>query len=172
MTEPILDTSKMSEAKRAAFELTESSREGHWEYPTFAGSLFMGEVPLDLVHPYPEQASDVDERGRRFLSELEAFLRTKVDPDRIDREGEIPEEVIGGLRSLGAFGIKIPREYGGLGFSQQVYTRAMVLLGSYCGSLSALVSAHQSIGVPQPLLLFGTEEQKRKFLPRVAAGEI
>jgi alkylation response protein AidB-like acyl-CoA dehydrogenase len=95
-----------------------------------------------------------------------------VDPDRIDREGEIPEDVIDGLRALGAFGIKIPREYGGLGMTQQTYTRAMVLIGSYCGSLSALVSAHQSIGVPQPVLLFGTEEQKKKFLPRVAAGEI
>ena len=172
MNEPVIDTSKMSEAKRAAFELTESSREGHWEYPTFAGALFMGELPLGLVHPYPEHAEDIDERGRRFLEELETFLRTRVDPDRIDREGEIPEDVIDGLRALGAFGIKIPREYGGLGMKQQVYTRAMVLFGSYCGSLSALVSAHQSIGVPQPLLLFGTEEQKKKFLPRVAAGEI
>jgi hypothetical protein len=172
MTEPIIDTSKMSEGKRAAFELTESSREGHWEYPTFAGSLFMGELPLELVHPYPEQPEDVDERGKRFLAELETFLRVKVDPDRIDREGEIPDDVVDGLRALGAFGIKIPREYGGLGMKQQVYTRAMVLIGSYCGSLSALVSAHQSIGVPQPLLLFGTEEQKKKFLPRVAAGEI
>ncbi len=170
--EPVLDTSKMSEAKRAAFELTESSREGFWEYPTFAGALFMGDVPFRLVHPYPELASDQDERGRRFLSELERFLREEVDPDRIDREGEIPERVIEGLRALGAFGIKIPREYGGLGLTQQVYTRAAVLLGSYCGNLSALLSAHQSIGVPQPLLLFGTEEQKKRFLPRVAAGEI
>jgi hypothetical protein len=172
MSEPIIDTSKMSEGKRAAFELTESSRESHWEYPTFAGAIFMGELPLELVHPYPEHPEDIDERAKRFLADLEAFLRDKVDPDRIDREGEIPEDVIDGLRALGAFGIKIPREYGGLGMKQQVYTRAMVLIGSYCGSLSALVSAHQSIGVPQPLLLFGTEEQKKKFLPRVAAGEI
>jgi alkylation response protein AidB-like acyl-CoA dehydrogenase len=170
--ETVLDTSKMSEAKRAAFELTESSREGFWEYPTFAGALFMGDAPLHLVHPYPERDSDLDERGRRFLSELERFLRERVDPDRIDREGVIPEDVVDGLRALGAFGIKIPREYGGLGLTQQVYTRAAVLLGSYCGNLSALLSAHQSIGVPQPLLLFGTEEQKRRFLPRVAAGEI
>jgi hypothetical protein len=172
MSEPVIDTSKMSEAKRAAFELTESSREGHWEYPTFAGALFMGELPLELVHPYPEHPEDIDERGKRFLVELERFLSAKVDPDRIDREGEIPDDVVDGLRALGAFGIKIPREYGGLGMKQQVYTRAMVLIGSYCGSLSALVSAHQSIGVPQPLLVFGTEEQKKKFLPRVAAGEI
>ena len=170
--EEILDTSGMSEAKRAAFELTESSREGHWEYPTFAGALFMGDFPWQLVFPYPEKPSDRDERGRAFLMELEAFLREKADPDRIDRDGEIPDEVIEGLAAMGAFGIKIPREYGGLGLSQQVYTRAAVLLGSYCGNLSALLSAHQSIGVPQPLLLFGTEEQKKAFLPRVTAGEI
>jgi hypothetical protein len=170
--ETVIDTSKMSEAKRAAFELTESSRESLWEYPTFAGALFMGEVPLELIYPYPVKDTDVDERGTKFLEDLEAFLRGNADPDRIDREGEIPEHVIEGLRALGAFGIKIPKEYGGLGLSQQVYSRAMTLLGSFCGNLSALLSAHQSIGVPQPLLVFGTEEQKKKFLPRVAAGEI
>jgi alkylation response protein AidB-like acyl-CoA dehydrogenase len=171
-TEPAIDTTGMSEGKRAALELAESSREGLWEYPTFAGAPFMGEVPIDLIHPYPEKASDRDARGREFLAQFENFLREHVDPNRIDEEGEIPEDVIRGLAALGAFGIKIPREYGGLGLSQQVYTRAAVLLGSYCGNLSALISAHQSIGVPQPLLLFGNEEQKRKFLPRVAGGEI
>ncbi|MFQ5788892.1 MAG: acyl-CoA dehydrogenase family protein [Acidobacteriota bacterium] len=170
--EPVIDTSGMSEGKRAAFELAESSRQGHWQYPTFAGALFMGELPWRLVHPYPELPSDRDERGREFLARLEAFLREKADPDRIDIEGEIPENVLEGLAALGAFGIKIPRQYGGLGLTQQVYTRAAVLVGSYCGNLSALLSAHQSIGVPQPLLLFGTEEQKQRFLPRVARGEL
>src|SRR5207244_12082029 len=70
------------------------------------------------------------------------------------------------------FGIKISPEYGGLGLSQTNYCRAAMLLGSWCGNLTALVSAHQSIGVPQPLILFGTEDQKRKYLPRVAGGEI
>jgi hypothetical protein len=167
-----IDTQGMSEGKKAALELTESSREGFLGYPTFAGALFMGELPLGLVHPYPEHDDDVDARGEAFLARLESFLRERVDPDQIDFEGEIPDDVIDGLAALGAFGIKIPREYGGLGLSQQVYTRAAVLVGSYCGSISALLSAHQSIGVPQPLLLFGTEQQKRAFLPRVAGGEI
>lgn len=167
-----IDTKGMSEGKKAALELTEESREGFLGYPTFAGAVFMGELPLELIHPYPEEESDLDAQGEAFLRQLESFLREHVDPDQIDRDGEIPDHVIEGLAAIGAFGIKIPREYGGLGLSQQVYSRAAVLVGSYCGNISALLSAHQSIGVPQPLLLFGTEEQKRKFLPRVAAGEI
>jgi hypothetical protein len=167
-----IDTSEMSEAKREAFELAESSRQGLWEYPTFAGALFMGRFPWKLVHPFPQSPSDRDERGETFLAELATFLREQVDADAIDETGEIPEEVIRGLARLGAFGIKIPREYGGLGLSQQYYSRAAILVGSVCGNLAALLSAHQSIGVPQPLLLFGTEEQKSRFLPRLAAGEI
>ena len=170
--EPVIDTTGMSDGKRAALELTEASREGFWEYPPFAGAPFMGEVPFALIHPYPEKSSDRDARGREFLAQLKTFLREHVNPNQIDQDGEIPDDVIQGLAALGAFGIKIPQKYGGLGLSQQVYTRAAVLLGSYCGNLSALLSAHQSIGVPQPLLLFGTEEQKNTFLPRVAGGEI
>ncbi len=173
-----IDTKGMSEGKKAALELTEESRDGFLDYPTFAGALFMGELPIELVHPYPshsphlEEDTDRDARGEAFLIQLESFLKEHVDPDQIDVDGEIPDNVIEGLAAIGAFGIKIPRAYGGLGLSQQLYTRAAVLVGSYCASVSALLSAHQSIGVPQPLLLFGTEEQKQKFLPRIAGGEI
>src|SRR5205823_7626773 len=103
---------------------------------------------------------------------LEKVLREKVDPDEIDRTGEIPDPVIAELAKLGAFGIKISPQYHGLGLSQTNYCRAAMLLGGYCGNLTALISAHQSIGVPQPLILFGNEEQKRRFLPRVAQGAI
>src|SRR5207249_1173363 len=106
-------------------------------------------------------AEDHDQ-GDAFLQQLEKFLHEHVDPDEIDRTGEIPDDVIEGLAKLGAFGIKISPEYGGLGLSQSNYCRAAVMLGSYCGNLTALLSAHQSIGVPQPVILFGTEEQKRK----------
>jgi hypothetical protein len=99
-------------------------------------------------------------------------MRERVDSVAIDRNRQIPPEVIEGLRELGAFGIKIPQEYGGLGFSQAVYSRAMSIVGSVDGSVATLLSAHQSIGVPQPLKLFGSEEQKRKYLPRCARGEI
>ncbi|HWB60127.1 MAG TPA: acyl-CoA dehydrogenase family protein, partial [Chthoniobacteraceae bacterium] len=112
------------------------------------------------------------EKGDVFLLKLETFLRDRVDPDEIDATGEIPQVVLDGLAQMGAFGIKIPREYGGLGLSQTNYCRAGMLLGSYCGNLTALISAHQSIGVPQPLIMFGNEEQKRRYLPRVARGEI
>ncbi|MEO6787116.1 MAG: acyl-CoA dehydrogenase family protein, partial [Chthoniobacteraceae bacterium] len=112
------------------------------------------------------------DQGDAFLGRLESFLRDKVAPDEIDATGEIPQTVIDGLAKLGAFGIKVPAKYGGLGLSQTNYCRAAILLGSHCGNLTALLSAHQSIGVPQPLILFGTEEQKQRFLPRVAGGEI
>src|SRR2546425_7340721 len=127
---------------------------------------------MELIHPYPESAPDDAERARPFLEQLERFLRDKVDSDRIDREGEIPDEVIQGLRELGAFGIKIPREYGGLGLSQLSYMKAIELVSSVDGSLTALLSAHQSIGVPQPLKMFGTEAQKQRYLPRLAKGAI
>jgi len=168
----VIDTTGMSEGKRQALELTEASREGLWQYPTFAGALFMGQLRWGLIHPYPQREADVTERGERFLAELEAFLHDRVDPGAIDRTGEIPDDVVAGLAAMGAFGIKIPQEYGGLGLSQHYYSRAAMLTGSWCASTAALLSAHQSIGVPQPLLQFGTDEQKRRFLPRCARGEI
>ncbi len=168
----VIDTSKMSEGQRAALEMAESSRESFWEYPTFAGALFMGQLPYDLVYPFPEKPEDRSDKGDKFLADLEAFLRDHVDPDEIDRTGEIPDEVIDGLGRLGAFGIKVPTKYGGLGLTQYYYSQAAILLGSYCGNTTALLSAHQSIGVPNPLLQFGTEEQKLKYLPRVSTNEL
>ncbi len=165
-----IDTSRMSAGKRAAFELAEAARETGWRYPTFAGGLFLGRPALHLVRPWPDAGEDPG--GSEFLERLERFLLEQVDAPEIDRTGEIPDEVFAGLRRLGAFGIKIPEKYGGLGLSQRTYTRAAVLLGSHCGSLASLVSAHQSIGIAQPVLMFGTEEQKQRFLPAVAAGDI
>lgn len=168
----IIDTSKMSEGKRAALEVTEASRDTTTTYPSFAGDIFMGRIPWDLIHPYPAQSDSDRAKGDAFLEQLEAFLHDQVDPDEIDRTGEIPQEVFDGLAKLKAFAIKIPTEYGGLGLSQANYCRAGTLLGSYCGNLSALLSAHQSIGIPQPLLVFGTEEQKQKYLTQIAEGMV
>jgi alkylation response protein AidB-like acyl-CoA dehydrogenase len=167
----LIDTSKMSAGQRAAMELTEAARESA-RARTFVGGLFMGEFDLSTVQPFPIQTVEDRDQGDAFLKQLETLLRDTVDPDEIDRTGEIPQPVIDELARLGAFGIKIPAEYGGLGLSQTNYCRAAMLLGSWCGNLTALISAHQSIGVPQPLILFGTEPQKRKYLPRVARGEI
>jgi len=169
MTTPI-DTSRMTAGKRAAFELTEAARETGWRYPTFAGGLFLGRLSTGIVRPYPD--SGVEPEGEAFLERLESYLLEQVDADEIDRTGEIPDRVLRDLAAMGAFGIKIPKRYGGLGLSQRTYTRSAILLGSHCGSLASLISAHQSIGIAQPILLFGTEEQKQEFLPQVAAGDI
>ena len=166
----LIDTSKMSDGQRAALELTEAAREN--VTASFGSQMFMGKLDFSGISPFPEQTREDREQGDAFLRKLETFLRERVDPDEIDRTGEIPQDVMDGLAKMGAFGIKISTAYRGLGLSQTNYSRAAMLLGSYCGNLTALLSAHQSIGVPQPLILFGTEEQKKKFLPRVAQGEI
>ena len=167
-----IDTSKMTAGKREALELAEASREASGRQDSFAAELFMGGFPWELISPFPEQDPEDVAKGAHLHEQLERILRERSDPDAIDRDGEIPQELIDEFAELGAFGIKIPKEYGGLGLSQLNYSRAATILGSYCGNLSALISAHQSIGVPQPLLIFGTEEQKKKYLPRVATGEI
>src|SRR5436190_4927486 len=173
-----LDTmATLAEPKRKisaeeAREVAEAAREEQWQAPSFVRELFLGNLRMDLIHPYPEQDPDEIARAKPFLDKLARFLREDVDSDKIDREGEIPQDVIDGLRKLGAFGIKIPREYDGLGLSQLSYMKAIELVSSVDGSLTALLSAHQSIGLPQPLKLFGSEEQKKRFFPRLAAGAI
>lgn len=157
---------------RQAAEVAEAARETEWEFPSFVGELFLGRFKSDLVFPFPKQ-SEADRRaGDAYLARVETFLRANVDPDTIDRTGVMPARVIKGLADLGAFGIKIPREYGGLGMSQVNYNRVVALVASHCGSTAVWLSAHQSIGVPQPLAIFGTPEQKRKYLPACAAGRI
>src|SRR6266568_2467503 len=168
----IIDTSKMAKGQREALELAEAARDPLEDRGSFASNLFIGRYDFDRIYPYPAQSAEDRAAGENFLRKLENYLREHVDPDEIDRTGEIPPENFKGLAELGAFGIKVPKKYGGLGLSQCNYGRAAVLLGSWDGNVAALVSAHQSIGVAQPLLLFGTEEQKQKFLPRVAGGEI
>jgi hypothetical protein len=151
--------------------LAEESRESGWDKPSFAKELFLGRFPLDLIHPFPKP-SDVEEaRTEAFLEKLREFLCT-VEGSVIERDAQIPDEYVKGLAELGCFGIKIPSEYGGLNLSQVGYNRALMMVSTVHPSLGALLSAHQSIGVPEPLKLAGTEEQKRKFLPRCAAGAV
>jgi alkylation response protein AidB-like acyl-CoA dehydrogenase len=169
---PVIDTSKMSAGKAAALDLAESSRDPLDERGSFASNLFIGRFDFDRIFPFPKQSAEDAAAGESFLAELRSYLRDNVDADEIDRTGEIPQKNIDELFAMGAFAIKVPTQYGGLGLSQVNYGRAAMLLGSWDGNLTALVSAHQSIGVPQPLLLFGTEEQKTKYLPRVARKEI
>ncbi len=168
----VIDTSKMSKGKREALELAEASRDPLDERGSFASNLFIGRYDFDRIYPWPEQSAEDRAAGQQFLGDLEKYLREKIDADEIDRTGEIPQNNIDDLFAMGAFGVKIPKQYEGLGLSQVNYGRAAMLLGSWDENLTALVSAHQSIGVPQPLLLFGTDEQKKKYLPRVARREI
>ncbi|BDS05640.1 putative acyl-CoA dehydrogenase FadE10 [Oceaniferula spumae] len=166
-----IDTSTMSEGQRAALEMAEESRDTR-AASGFASSLFMGVPDFGKITPFTRQSKEDQQAGDEFVAKLDEFLKNHTDADAIDREGEIPDEVFKGLAELGAFGIKIPKEYGGLGLSQTNYSRAAMLLGTWCGNLTALLSAHQSIGVPQPLIVFGTEQQKKKYLPHCAAGGV
>ena len=158
-------------SEKEARDVAEAARESEWSGPSFVRELFLGRFRLDLIHPHPAEDPEETRRAKPFLDKLEAFLR-RVDSDMIDRTGEIPEEYVQELRDMGAFGIKIPTEYGGLGLSYSSYVKAMAMVTSKDGSLTALLSAHQSIGLPQPLKLFGTEEQKRQYFPRLAKGSI
>src|SRR5216110_1786442 len=168
----VIDTSKMAKGQREALELAEAARDPLEDRGSFTSNLFIGRYDFARIHPYPEQSSEDREAGKEFLARLKEYLRENIDADEIDRTGEIPQKNIEDLFAMGAFGVKIPKQYEGLGLSQVNYGRAAMLLGSWDANLTALVSAHQSIGVPQPLLLFGTEEQKKKYLPRVARHEI
>ncbi len=152
-------------------QVAEDARETEWAGRGFLKELFLGQLQLDLIHPFPLPDADRPE-FTAFYTALRDFLRDHVDCVAIDQTGEYPEQVVDGLRKLGAFGMKIPKEYEGLGFTVSEYTRVMEMVGSYDGNICALLSAHQSIGVPQPLKLFGTPEQKKKFLPRCAKGAI
>ncbi|GFG74772.1 acyl-CoA dehydrogenase family protein [Mycobacterium botniense] len=151
--------------------LAEESRETGWEKPSFAKELFLGRFPLELIHPFPRPAGHETARTEAFLAKLREFLDT-VDCAVIEREARIPDEYVKGLAELGCFGLKIPSQYGGLDMSQIAYNRVLMLVSTVHPSLGALLSAHQSIGVPEPLKLAGSEEQKQKFLPRCAAGAI
>jgi alkylation response protein AidB-like acyl-CoA dehydrogenase len=152
-------------------KVAEASRETEWKQPSFLREMFLGNFRLDLIHPYPLAEQERPEFSA-FYQAMREFLRDQVDSVEIDVTGEYPEHVVDGLRKLGAFGMKIPKKYGGLGFTNSEYQKIMHLLGSCDGNLSALLSAHQSIGVPQPLKNFGSEALKQKYLPRCAKGEI
>ena len=157
---------------RASLEFAEDSRETEWVHPSFAALLYQGQVKWDLIHPFPRQTEEDKKIGDEFIEKLRAYLDANYDADEVDKKGEIPDSVLAGLAELGCFAMKIPTQYNGLGLSQVNYNRVLHLTGSYCGNLTALLSAHQSIGVPQPLLMFGTDEQKEKFLPRFRDGAI
>src|SRR3954469_15790563 len=153
-------------------QVAEASRETEWSKPSFGKELFLGNFRLDLIHPQSELGPAAIEKGEAFLASLRAFLAERVDRQQIEREAKIPEDVIQGLKDLGALGMKIPEEYGGLGLSQVYYNKALAMAGTWHSSISTLLSAHQSIGLPEPLRLFGSDEQKDEWLPKLAKDNI
>jgi alkylation response protein AidB-like acyl-CoA dehydrogenase len=159
-------------SEREARRTAEEAREAEWRKPSFGKQLFLGDYRLDLIHPHPQPSADATARGEEFCARMREFCEQSVDSAQIERDARIPDDVIRGLAALGAFGMKIPPEYGGLGLTNLYYNRALIIAGSASPAIAALLSAHQSIGVPQPLADFGTEVQKKEFLPRCARGEI
>ncbi|WP_239376698.1 acyl-CoA dehydrogenase family protein [Frankia sp. Cj5] len=158
--------------EKDARKVAEAARETAWTRPSFGKELFLGHFRLDLISPHPRPSKADRTRGEAFLERLEEFLREHVDPLQIERDGRIPRDVLDGLKGLGALGMKIPEEYGGLGLSTVYYNRALALAGSWHSSIPTLLSAHQSIGVAEPVRRFGTREQKRRYLPLVARKEV
>lgn len=171
MTSGAADNGDFSNARESR-DVAEGARQARWEKRSFMRELFGGRLSLDLVHPHPIQDPEEAARAAPFLERIRRFTEENVDGDAFDRDGWVPESVLEGLADLGAYGIKVPRRYGGLGLSQISYNRALAIVASRCASTAAFLSAHQSIGVPTPLVLFGTEEQKREYLPRAARGEL
>ncbi len=169
----VSDTAKhLTEKEKESLDVAEGARETEWTQPSFVAELFMGRFRTDLISPYPLQSPEDQAIGDEFLGRLEKFLKENLDPDEVDRTGDLPQKILDGLAKLGCWGMKIPKDYGGLGLSQINYNRAVALVASYCGSTAVWLSAHQSIGVPQPLKLFGSEAQKKKYFPMFAKGAI
>ncbi len=158
-------------SEREAREVAEEAREKEWRKPSFGKELFLGRFRLDLIDPHPQPTPEDRERGEAFLSKLQDVCAT-IDNAVIERDAQIPDDVIQRMREVGAFGMKIDTKYDGVGLTNHYYAKALQVIGSASPALGAMLSAHQSIGVPQPLKLLGSEEQKQKFLPLLAKGEI
>jgi acyl-CoA dehydrogenase family protein 9 len=136
----------------------------------FAKALFFGRFNSGWVMPYPRLSDDELPRVAKALVEVGRFVVDELDPAEIDRQANIPRDIIRRLGSLGVLGMTVPEAYGGRGFSLSAYCRVMELIGSRCASTSVFINAHHSIGL-RALLLFGTEEQKRRWLPALVSGD-
>ena len=160
----------------ASINVAEESREMEWKSKSYMGSIFVGDFDIDIPHRsgrgFPEQDPADKAIGDRILDDIKTWADDHLDGEQIDRDESIPGHVWSGLKDLNLFAIKIPKQYGGLGMSQTNYMRILSLISRYCGSVAATLSAHQSIGVPQPIKLAGTQAQKDKWLPKFAEGWI
>jgi len=168
----MIENKNRNQEEDKSIAVAEDSRESDWKSKSFMAAMFMGDLDLSMCYPFPEQAPEDKAIGDEWVAKVDAWCSENIDGEAIDSTGEIPAHVMRGLGELGLFGIKIPTEYGGLGLSQTNYMRLLATVARHCGSTVATLSAHQSIGVPQPLKLFGTKEQKEKFLPMLAKGAV
>ena len=135
----------------------------------FAKALFFGHFNASLIFPYPVLPAETQIVVDQAVAKVKAFAKEQIDPVAIDREADIPRKVIDGLAELGVLGMAAPPEVGGQGFTQQGYCQVMEVIGGHCASTAVFVNAHHSIGI-RALLLFGTPEQKAKWLPDLVAG--
>ncbi len=140
------------------------------EQLSFCKSLFAGAIEQEIVFPYPRIDAEEEENLSMILDSLRQFAKDHVNSSEIDRSGEIPKEILGGLAELGVFGMSIPEEYGGYGFSSTAYNRVFEEMAAIDASLAVTMGGHQSIGL-KALLLHGSEEQKKRYLPKLASGE-
>lgn len=161
-----------NEEKRQAMQVAEDAREAEYSNPSFGAQLFMGHFDPSLLYPFPLQSEEDKKIGDEIIEKFAKYLEENLDPEEVDATRTIPKKVIEEMGRQGIFALKVPKEYGGLGLSQVNYNRLVHRVASYCGGTAVLISAHQSIGVPQPLKMYGTEEQKKKYFPRFRQGQI
>ncbi len=138
--------------------------------PSFTKGVFLGEIREDLVFPFPALADDERESLGMILDSFRAFAADHVDSKRLDREGEMSADVRAGMAELGLMGLNIAEAYGGFGASAKVFNRVFGEIGATDPALCVYFGAHQSIGC-KGISLFGTEDQKQRWLPRCASGE-
>jgi len=131
--------------------------------PSFSKALFSGVLLDELIFPYPEMDKEEKENFELMRESFKKFANDKVDPVKIDKEAEIPQEIIDELKELGFFGMIIPEEYEGFGFSTTAYVKMLEAITEHDPSIALTLGAHQSIGL-KSLLMFGTEDQKKKYL--------
>ncbi|MEC7116965.1 MAG: acyl-CoA dehydrogenase family protein [Actinomycetota bacterium] len=169
-----IENKNRNEREDASINVAEESREMEWKSKSYMASIFLGDfdlnIPMRNGEGYPEQDPEDKLEGDKILSSIKIWADQHLDGDQIDKDESIPGHVWSGLKDLNLFAIKIPKKYGGLGMSQTNYMRILSLISRYCGSVAATLSAHQSIGVPQPIKLAGTQSQKDKWLPKFSEG--
>lgn len=155
-----------------ARKVAEDARQKEWRKPSFMKEMFLGNFRFDWISPFPNFGKPERSEYSEFVAKLKRYFLEELDPIAVDETGEFPPDAIDRLAELGALSMNMPKEYGGMGFTKSEYCRTMELSASYEGSMMGFLSPHQSVGVPECVKLFGTDAQKKEYLPRCARGEV